>query len=195
MIFVIPSPAILQYKSAFSFCTNQTNYFSRNMNNKMNRKKPELLNLLKTHWLWIWFWRVTLVVSLSYAWYCFYVPSNSIVWADNYTSAQHQAAQSGKPIILFFTGKWCVPCKIMKRQVWADDQVMNTVNAAFIPVTIDVDDPDNATVLVRYNVGGTPITIVTDPNGNALQWRVGGIGKSEFLELLRASNPSAINDL
>ncbi len=195
MIFVIPSPAILQYKSAFSFCTNQPNYFSRNMNNKMNRKKPELLNLLKTHWLWIWFWRVTLVVSLSYAWYCFYVPSNSIVWADNYTSAQHQAAQSGKPIILFFTGKWCVPCKIMKRQVWADDQVMNTVNAAFIPVTIDVDDPDNATVLVRYNVGGTPITIVTDPNGNALQWRVGGIGKSEFLELLGESSPSAINYL
>lgn len=38
-------------------------------------------------WLWRWFWRVTLVVSLPYAWYCFYVPSNSIAWADNYTSA------------------------------------------------------------------------------------------------------------
>jgi len=67
---------------------------------------------------------------------------------------------------------------------------MKTVNSEFIPVTIDVDDPDNAAILVRYNVGGTPITIVTDPNGNALQWRVGGIGKSEFLELLRASNPT-----
>ena len=145
--------------------------------------------------MWIWFWRVTLVVSLSYAWYCFYVPSNSIVWADNYTSAQHQAAQSGKPIILFFTGKWCVPCKIMKRNVWADEQVTASVNAAFIPVMIDVDDPDDAAVLVRYNFGGTPITIVTDPNGNALQWRVGRIGKSEFLKLIRASNPSAINDL
>ena len=164
MISIIPSPAILKYKSAFSLCTNQPNYFSRNMNNKMNRKKLELLNLLKTHWLWIWFWRVTLVVSLSYAWYCFYVPSNSIVWADNFTSAQYKASQSDKPIILFFTGKWCVPCKIMKRQVWADDQVMNTVNTSFIPVTIDVDDPDNASVLVRYNIGGTPITIVTDPN-------------------------------
>jgi len=83
----------------------------------------------------------------------------------------------------------------MKRNVWADEQVTASVNAAFIPVMIDVDDPDDASVLVRYNVGGTPITIVTDPNGNALQWRVGGIGKSEFLELLRASNPSAINDL
>ena len=167
------------------------------MNNKMNRKKSELLNLLKTHWLWIWFWRVTLVVSLSYAWYCFYVPSNRIVWADNYTSAQSQSAQSGKPMILFFTGKWCVPCKVMKRNVWADDQVTKIVNSSFIPLTIDVDDPDHAAILTRYNNdnGVTPITIVTDPNGNALQWRVGGIGKSEFLELLRASNPSAINDL
>ena len=163
----------------------------------MNRTKPELLNLLKTHWLWIWFWRVTLVFSLSYAWYCFYVPSNDIVWAENYIYAQNKAFQSDKPIILFFTGKWCVPCKIMKRQVWADEQVMKTVNSAFIPVTIDVEDPDNASLLVRYNIAGTPtpITIITDSKGNALEWRVGGIGKSEFLELLRASSSIAINTL
>ena len=85
----------------------------------------------------------------------------------------------------------------MKRQVWADNQVMNAVNTAFIPVTIDVDDPDNASLLVRYNISGTPtpITIITDSKGNALEWRVGGIGKSEFLELLRASSSIAINTL
>ena len=59
-----------------------------------------------SHWLWRWFWRISLVVSLGYAWYCFYVPSNSIAWADNFTSAQQQAADSGKPIILYFTGEW-----------------------------------------------------------------------------------------
>jgi len=146
---------------------------------------------VKTRWLWIWFWRVTLVVSIFYAWYCFYVPSNSIAWADNYPSAQQQADQTGKPIVLFFTGNWCVPCKIMKRQVWADDDVMKTVNSDFVPVSIDVDDPNNASLLVRYNVGGTPITIVTDPNGKALRWRVGGIGKSDFLKLLHGTTPSA----
>ncbi len=145
---------------------------------------------VKTRWLWIWFWRVTLVVSIFYAWYCFYVPSNSIAWADNYPSAQQQADQTGKPIVLFFTGNWCVPCKIMKRQVWADDDVMKTVNSDFVPVSIDVDDPNNASLLVRYNVGGTPITIVTDPNGKALRWRVGGIGKSDFLKLLQGTTPS-----
>ena len=161
----------------------------------MNRTKQELLNLLKAHWLWIWFWRVTLVCSLSYAWYCFYVPSNDIVWAENYISAQNKAFQSDKPIILFFTGKWCVPCKIMKRQVWADEQVRDVVNKEFITLIIDVDDPGNIDLLVRYNVAGTPITIITDSNGNALQWRVGGIGKSEFLELLRESSSIDINTI
>jgi protein disulfide-isomerase len=79
----------------------------------------------------------------------------------------------------------------MKRQVWADEEVKRLVNAQFIPVALDVDNPDSAAVLTRYNVGGAPVTIITDPQGNALRWRVGGIGKSEFLELLENSTPTA----
>ena len=83
----------------------------------------------------------------------------------------------------------------MKRQVWADEEVKTSVNAQFIPVAIDVDNPDNAAVLSRYNVGGAPVTIITDPQGNALRWQAGGIGISEFLELLSEPNPSATKDL
>ncbi|MCA9441849.1 MAG: thioredoxin family protein [Candidatus Omnitrophica bacterium] len=144
---------------------------------------------------WQCFWLTFLVVSLAYAWYSFYVPSNSIAWADNYTSAQHQAADSGKPMILYFTGEWCVPCRVMKRQVWADEEVRILVNSQFIPVAIDMDNPDDVALLARYNVSGAPVTIITDPQGNALRWRAGGIGKSEFLELLRAPNQSGAKDL
>ncbi|MAT11344.1 MAG: thiol:disulfide interchange protein [Rhodopirellula sp.] len=155
----------------------------------MSTNNKGILLSLNSNWLWRWFWRVTFVVSIFYVWYCFYVPSNNIAWADDYTSARQAADQSRKPIILFFTGDWCVPCKIMKRQVWADDLVMKIVNSEFIPVTIDVDNPKNASLLDRYNIGGTPITIVTDPNGEALRWHVGGIGKPEFLKLLRRAAP------
>ena len=143
---------------------------------------------------WRGFWLLFLVVSLAYAWYCFYVPANDIAWADNFAAAQQQAADSGKPMILYFTGQWCVPCRVMKRQVWADPQVTTAVNAAFVPVAIDVDAPKNQELLTRYNVRGTPITIVTDTEGNALRWRVGGIRKAEFLELLNEPSPNGAEE-
>lgn len=143
---------------------------------------------------WQCFWLTFLVVSLAYAWYCFYVPANDIAWADGYSSAQQQAADAGKPMILYFTGQWCVPCRVMKRQVWADEEVKSVVNEQFVPVAIDVGSPDNAELLTRYNIGGTPVTIVTDSQGNALRWRVGGIGKVEFLDLLAGRDSSAAEE-
>ena len=140
---------------------------------------------------WRGFWLTFLVGSLAYAWYCFYVPSNQIDWADNYAAAQQQAADSGKPVILFFTGSWCVPCRIMKREVWADEQVMALVNAEFTPVTIDVDNPSAAEMLGEYGVGATPNTIVTDSQGTVLARRAGGMSKANFLELLGNLAPPA----
>jgi thioredoxin 1 len=69
------------------------------------------------------------------------------------------------------------------------------VNAQFIPVAIDVDNPNDTAVMARYNIEGTPVTIVTDPQGNVLDWRAGGINKSEFLEFLKSSSPSDARDL
>jgi protein disulfide-isomerase len=46
------------------------------------------------------------VGSVAFAWYSFYVPSNSIAWAQDFTVAQEQAGDTGKPILLFFTAEW-----------------------------------------------------------------------------------------
>ena len=170
----------------------------------MNDNQPPVMPSHKTESLtskgksgrfWQVFWLTFLAVSLAYAWYSFYAPSNRIAWADNYTAAQQQAVESDKPIILFFTGKWCSPCRIMKRQVWADEQVTATVNEAFIPVTINVDDPNAAATLSHYGVSATPTTIITDSRGNVLQQKRGGISKADFLELLGKLDPSAVEDL
>ena len=142
----------------------------------------------KRLYFWRCFWLSFLVVSLAYAWYSFYVPTNHIAWADNFPAAQQQAAASGKPMILYFTGQWCVPCRIMKREVWADEQVTAIVNAQFIPVAVDVNGLEGAEVMARYNVAGSPVTFITDAQGNVLQWRDGRISRAEFLELLRAAN-------
>lgn len=134
--------------------------------------------------LWRGFWLAFLVVSLAYAWYCFYTPSNSVSWAPDYATAQKQSVQSGKPMILFFTATWCVPCRIMKRTVWADEEVASEVNKRFIPLMMYADHPDMAELFSRYHVGATPTTIITDPQGNALQWAQGKMEKADFLKLL-----------
>ncbi|MDF7801979.1 thioredoxin family protein [Pontiellaceae bacterium B1224] len=139
----------------------------------------------KFHLLWRGFWLAFLAGSLAYAWYCFYTPStNSVAWAADYTEAKEQAVQSGKPMILFFTATWCVPCRIMKRTVWADEQVATEVNERFIPLMLYPDEPILAEVFSRYQVGATPTTIITDPQGNVLQWVQGKMEKEDFLNWL-----------
>ncbi len=97
-------------------------------------------------------------------------------------------------MILFFTGHWCVPCRIMKRNVFADEQVAAAVNSSFIPVELYVDDPNSERVMLRYNVGNTPTTIITDRSGKVLSQRRGGLSKSEFLDMLNALNSPASHD-
>lgn len=142
------------------------------------------LSKTKSHPFWRWFWLTFLVVSLAYAWYSFYVPSSDMVWADNMVSARELSGDSGKNMLLFFTGEWCAPCRIMKREVFADEQVMKAINSKVVPVMIDIDDPTIKAIVEQYKVGATPVTIFTDPQGNVLDYAVGKIGKTKFLEML-----------
>lgn len=150
-------------------------------NSSTNHSK---VNKTKSHPFWRGFWLTFLVASLAYAWYSYYVPSNDMVWVDNIVSAQELANSSNKNIMLFFTGVWCVPCRIMKREVFADKKVMKAINSKVVPVLIDIDDPDAEELVKQYQVHATPITIFTDPQGNVLDYTVGKIGKTKFLEML-----------
>ncbi|MFZ4508467.1 MAG: thioredoxin family protein [Fimbriimonas sp.] len=137
---------------------------------------------------WKWFWLSTIPFSLGLLWYDFYAPGNQVAWAKDYASAQQLSAKSGKPMVIFFSGKWCSPCKIMEREVWADREVETKVNAAFIPVMIDVDDPAVAALMPRYKVVFTPTTVITDPEGKVLQQVQGKLGKADFLLFLASPN-------
>jgi len=139
----------------------------------------------KANPFWSWFWLTFLVFSLAYAFYSFYVPSNDIAWSVDINEAQKLATDSDKKIMLFFTGSWCVPCRIMKREVFADHEVTNAINTHIISVMVDVDDPNAKELVSHYKVGTTPITIFTNHQGEVLDYAVGKIGKTQFLEMLK----------
>ncbi len=138
----------------------------------------------KSHPFWQWFWLSFLVVSLAYAWYSFYAPSNDIKWSKNSTSVQNLKNISNNHALLFFTGEWCSPCRIMKREVFADKEVSKVINSQFTPVIIDVDDPNAKELVQYYKVNATPTTLIIDSEGKVMDKAIGKIDKEEFLEIL-----------
>lgn len=138
----------------------------------------------KPHPLWRWFWLTFLVVSLAYAWYSFYAPSNEIKWANNITTIQKLTNDSQKNTLIFFTGKWCSPCRIMKREVFADKEVAKEINSKITPVIIDIDDTNTKEIVKHYKVHGTPTTIIIDSEGKIIENILGKIEKNKFLEIL-----------
>ena len=141
----------------------------------------------KSHPFWRWFWLTFLVVSLAYAWYSFYTPSNDIKWVSNITSIQELPKNSNKNTLLFFTGKWCSPCQIMKREVFADNEVEKIVNSQVTPVMIDIDNPSTKELVKYYKIDTTPTTIIVNSQGKVLDFVVGKIEKKKFLEMLSIS--------
>lgn len=138
----------------------------------------------KSHPFWQFFWLTFLVVSLWYAWYSFYAPSNDITWTNDIESAQKIADNSNKNIMVFFTAEWCSPCRIMKRQVFADNDIMKAIDAKVVPVEINIDDQNAEALVKQYNIGATPTTIFIDPQGKVIDYAVGKVEKSKFLEML-----------
>lgn len=138
----------------------------------------------KSHPFWKFFWLSFLVLSIAFGWYSFYTPSNEIKWENNIKSIEEITDSSDKNTLLFFTGKWCSPCRIVKREVFADKEVEKIVNSEVRPILIDIDNPNSMQIVKYYKVGATPTTIIVDSNGEVLDYAVGKIDKMEFLEML-----------
>ena len=118
--------------------------------------------------------------------YAVYRPIRSdIVWMTDFEAARKAALEQDKPILLYFTGDWCPPCRRMARWTWPDDQVEELVMSSFIPLEVDLPNPDTLDPLaVRYNVYAFPTIIVTNADGVPLGVLPGYVAPSELMKLL-----------
>jgi thiol:disulfide interchange protein len=101
------------------------------------------------------------------------------------------ARQQGKPILYDFTADWCVPCRTLDREGWANEDVALLVNREFIPVRVDASardadlDPAVAALKKRYGVEAFPTLVVTDAEGKELRRESGFRGRELLTRFLQ----------
>ena len=103
-------------------------------------------------------------------------------WADDYESALEQAKEEKKIVMVMFTLTECHVCKIMKKSVYTDPEVMAHVEKYFVPVelNLDIDDKEG------FDVFGTPTFYFLDSNGKQIgDVKVGGSTVDGFMKKLK----------
>ncbi|MEW4565022.1 thioredoxin family protein [Bremerella sp. JC770] len=102
----------------------------------------------------------------------------TIAWRTNLEEAQEEARESGKVLVLFFTGSdWCVYCHLLEEHVLTKPDMMELIERTTIPVKLDYPNesrlPDelaaqNAQVRQRLGIQGFPSVCLVDDQLRAI---------------------------
>lgn len=92
--------------------------------------------------------------------------AHEIDWHAWGPEAFRLAQEQDKPILLAISAVWCHWCHVMDETTYSEPEIIQLINADFIPVRVDNDErPD---VNRRYNLGGWPTTAFLTPSGDLL---------------------------
>lgn len=108
-------------------------------------------------------------------------PKEVVPWRTDIDKARVESRDTGKPLLLYFTAKWCPPCRQMSRTTWADQKVADALNSV-VPLKIDIDEYKD--VAISYQINAVP-TLVLEKSADVSSRREGLITTGQLLEWLR----------
>ncbi len=123
-----------------------------------------------------------------------------LVQSHDYEEGLRKARETGKPVIIDFTGYGCVNCRRMEQSVWTDERVARMMNEDFILVSLHVDDRTPLKSHVEISENGTETTLRTlGDKWSYLQKRRFGVAAQPFYVILSGNGellaePYTFND-
>ena len=105
--------------------------------------------------------------------------TGEIDWVKDYKSGIALAAETGKPIMLYFTADWCPPCRELKKNVFSRADVAQA-SRQLVNIYLDVDK-DRAT-MEAYKVRSIPIIFFLDQPGEVVSTITGAGSAKVFIK-------------
>ncbi|MFW6059407.1 MAG: thioredoxin family protein [Phycisphaeraceae bacterium] len=118
---------------------------------------------------------------------------DQVDWRHDFQAGVDAASAADKPLLLYFGADWCPPCLELRARVFSQDHVADTIEQRFVPVKIDLTDP-NATqqqLAQRYEAQYIPLLVIADAEGTPLTRYNGGLSADNLLQWLDQGAPSA----
>lgn len=86
------------------------------------------------------------------------VRGEEIQWLRSAEQAATQAAQTGKPILVYVRSANCHYCDLMQTNVWQDQATAKTVMRDFVPLKLTQEDNPEAVKVLQ--IKGFPSTVI-----------------------------------
>jgi thiol-disulfide isomerase/thioredoxin len=94
-----------------------------------------------------------------------------VQWRTDIRAANRESSETGLPILMKFSAKWCGPCKRMKSETFTDPALAEMINTCFIPVEVDTDQ--NEQLARQLRIESVPTTMVISRQGDIVERREG----------------------
>ena len=108
----------------------------------------------------------------------------SVSFVHGYARGHEVAEQQGKPMLVFFTARWCNFCRQMAEETFTDTDVVRLADR-FVAVLVDVEaEPE---VCREFRVRGYPTVQFLSPQGVPLNRVVGRRPPDQLIPQMQAA--------
>ena len=94
-----------------------------------------------------------------------------------------RAERENKLVYIDIGTKWCLPCKMMKEDVYTDKGIGEYMNDNFISYMVDAEKANGPNMTVIFDVESFPTLLFLDAKGRVLERKVGAAYHTELRSL------------
>ena len=116
-----------------------------------------------------------------------------VAWRSDFAAAEAEARARNVPLMVQFTGPWCIYCRKMDMFTFVDPAIVARSQSRFVPVKVRSDARED--LMARFGISGLPATVILSPSGKLILGRTTGYSDAPaFASILDSAWANALDD-